>query len=55
MLADTSIESPEPIQPNVEKDVGTSSVVPSSQPELLPEKVLCPPHHSSDCQLICHF
>ena len=32
MLADTSIESPEPIQPNVEKDVGISSAVPSPQP-----------------------
>ena len=44
MPADTNTKSPEPIQPNVEKDVGTSSAVPSPQPELLPKKVLCPPH-----------
>ena len=29
MPTDTRIESPKPIQPNVEKDVGTSSAVPS--------------------------
>ena len=45
MPADTSIESPEPIQPNVEKDVDPSSAVPSSQPGSLLEKVLSPCHH----------
>ena len=54
MPTDTSIESLEPIQPNVEKDVGTSLAIPSPQLELLLEKVLCPPHHSSHCQLIYH-
>ena len=42
MPADTSIESPELIQLNVEKDVGTSSVVPSPRPESLPERYCVP-------------
>ena len=55
MPADTSIESPELTQPDVEKDVDTSSVVPSPQPGFLSEKVLSPSHHPSHCQLICCF
>jgi hypothetical protein len=47
MPADTSIESLEPIQPSVEKDVGTSSAVLSPQPEPYSEKVLCF-YYSSD-------
>jgi hypothetical protein len=37
MPANTIAKSPAPIQHNVEKDVGTSSVVPSLQPEPHPE------------------
>ena len=54
MPTDTSIKSPEPIQPNIKKDIGTSSAVPSPQSKLLPKKVPCSPHHSSHCQLIYH-
>jgi len=38
MLADTFPENPEPIQTTIEKDAGTSSVVPSLQLEPLPER-----------------
>jgi len=52
MLADTIPKNSELIQMTVEKDVGTSSVVPSLQLEPLPEKVLCLLHHLSCYQLI---
>ena len=41
-IADTNVESSEPIQPDV---VGASSVVPSSQIEATAEKVLYPLCH----------
>jgi len=40
MPADTSIESLEPIQLDIEKDVDTSSTIPSPQPGSLSEKIL---------------
>ncbi|XP_066384625.1 uncharacterized protein [Miscanthus floridulus] len=42
-IDDTSFKSLEPIQPNVEKDVGTSSAIPSPQLESLLEKALNSP------------
>ena len=55
MPADTIIESPEPIQLDVEKDVETSSAVHSPQLGSLLEKVQSPSHHPSHGQLICYF
>ena len=49
MPADTSIESPEPIQLDVEKDVDTSLAIPSPQPGSILEKVLSPSRHPSHC------
>ena len=49
MLADTNIESLEPIEPDT---IGASSVVPSSQIEAALEKVLYLFHHLPYYQLI---
>ena len=49
MFADTNVESLEPIQPDT---IDASSVVPSSQIEVIPEKVLYLLHHLSYYQLI---